>query len=251
MKSKSILIVEDNDLNRKFFENLIGQIWEFESALNGREAIEKLEKRDFDLILMDIQMPEIDGITALKRIREKNLSFSPVIAVTAFADESERDSFLSQGFDGFITKPIRPKEFILQIQKTIDGEKPKISKAKSPLDVDDLILDKKIFNQLSKYNKLDTIQQIYRDFMKEANQLLPTIKSDYSDGLYEEVSKQCHIIKGNAGTLGINKVYVAAAKAEKESRQNQISSLDKSLAEMEKEIIRFGKYLSEETIFNP
>ena len=103
MKSKSILIVEDNDLNRKFFENLIGQIWEFESALNGREAIEKLEKRDFDLILMDIQMPEIDGITALKRIREKNLSLSPVIAVTAFADESERDSFLSQGFDGFIT----------------------------------------------------------------------------------------------------------------------------------------------------
>jgi FOG: CheY-like receiver len=250
MKSKSILIVEDNDLNRKFFENLIGQIWEFESALNGREAIEKLEKRDFDLILMDIQMPEIDGITALKRIREKNLSLSPVIAVTAFADESERDSFLSQGFDGFITKPIRPKEFILQIQKTINGEKPKVSKAKSPLDVDDLILDKKIFNQLSKYNKPETIQQIYRDFMEEADQLLPAINRDFADGLYEEVSKNCHIIKGNAGTLGINRVYIAAAKAEKESRQNQISSLDKSLAEMEKEIIRFSKYLSEETIFN-
>jgi CheY-like chemotaxis protein len=251
MKSKSILIVEDNDLNRKFFENLIGQIWEFESALNGREAIEKLEKRDFDLILMDIQMPEIDGITALKRIREKNLSLSPIIAVTAFADESERDSFLSRGFDGFITKPIRPKEFILQIQKTINGEKQKVFTGPSPSDVEDLVLDKKIFDQLSKYNKPDTIQQIYRDFIEEADQLLPAIKSDYSDRLYEEVSKYCHIIKGNAGTLGINRVYMAAAKAEQESRKNQISSLEKSLVEMEKEIIRFGKYLSEETIFNP
>ena len=86
--------------------------------------------------------------------------------------------------------------------------------------------------------------------MEEADQLLPAINRDFADGLYEEVSKHCHIIKGNAGTLGINRVYIAAAKAEKESRQNQISSLDKSLAEMEKEIIRFSKYLSEETIFN-
>jgi len=158
---------------------------------------------------------------------------------------------LSQGFDDFITKPIRPKEFILQIQKPINGEKPKIFKTKSTTDVEAVVLDKKVFKQLSKYNKPDTIQQIYRDFMEEADQLLPAINSDFADGLYEEVSKNCHIIKGNAGTLGINRVYIAAAKAEKESRQNQISSLDKSLAEMEKEIIIFGKYLAEETIFNP
>ena len=93
MKSKKVLIVEDNDLNRKLFENLIGQLYSFQSAINGLEAIDYLTKEHFDLILMDIQMPRMDGISALKKIQNSELTESPVIAVTAFAEETDRISF--------------------------------------------------------------------------------------------------------------------------------------------------------------
>ena len=93
MKSKKVLIVDDNDLNRKLFENLIGQLFSFESAKNGLDALALTETQNFDLILMDIQMPQLDGITAMRKIRQGN-NRCPIIAVTAFADESDRVSFI-------------------------------------------------------------------------------------------------------------------------------------------------------------
>ncbi len=112
MKNKKVLIVDDNDLNRRLFENLIGQYHDFETAENGIEVLKMLEGGRFDLILMDIQMPHMDGITALTKIKQGNLSDCPVVAITAYADEIDRESFFKIGFDGFITKPIRPKQFL-------------------------------------------------------------------------------------------------------------------------------------------
>src|SRR5690606_7392965 len=102
MKNKKVLIVDDNALNRKVFENIIGYSFLFDVAVNGLEALEKIRSDHFDIILMDIQMPKLDGISALKIIRGDNLTSAPVIAISAFSNPSDRDYFLSMGFDDFM-----------------------------------------------------------------------------------------------------------------------------------------------------
>ena len=82
-------------------------------AGNGREALEALEKASFDLVLMDVQMPEMDGFQATAAIREKEKGSDvhlPVIALTAHAMKGDREKCLAGGMDGYLTKPIRPRE---------------------------------------------------------------------------------------------------------------------------------------------
>lgn len=172
MKSKRVLIVDDNDLNRKLFENLIGQQFSFESAKNGIEAVTLAKKGCFDLILMDIQMPLMDGITAMKKIKQDGTSICPILAVTAYAEESDRISFLQQGFDDFITKPIRPREFLHLIQNYLNDQMNNLtgSEVKSS---EVSILDKKILTQLLKYNSKSAIQKVLEDFLQECKKLNP------------------------------------------------------------------------------
>src|SRR5690554_3879651 len=101
MKNKKVLIVDDNALNRKVFENIIGYSYLFDVATNGLEAIDKIKSDDFDIILMDIQMPKLDGISAMKIIKEESLSNAPIIAISAYSSQADRDYFLSTGFDDF------------------------------------------------------------------------------------------------------------------------------------------------------
>ncbi|MGH9613881.1 MAG: response regulator [Bryobacteraceae bacterium] len=88
-------------------------------ANNGREALELVEKEVFDLVLMDVQMPEIDGVEATIRIRQKEMQKGaarlPVIALTAHAMAGDRERCLAAGMDGYVTKPVRVKELFAAI----------------------------------------------------------------------------------------------------------------------------------------
>ena len=119
------LIVEDDEISRKLALYLINKIgFSSKTADNGKNAIEIIEKEKFDIILMDIQLPEMDGLTAIKIIkerakREENFSV-PIIAVTAYALNSEREKFLDAGADEYISKPIREEEFSSKISAIIN-----------------------------------------------------------------------------------------------------------------------------------
>lgn len=249
MKSKNILIVDDNDLNRKLFENLVGQIWSYQTATDGLEAIQKVKEDKFDLILMDIQMPKLDGISALKQIKASELATCPIIAVTAFADESDRMAFLDQGFDEFITKPIRPREFLEKIQHFLEINQEKNSKSSGNLNVKDVILDMDIFRQLGKYNNPQMIKKVYLDFIEESNGILNKIPAELERDNFRVISESLHILKGNSGTLGINKVYIEAQKAELLAKEGDKSNLLSQHEKIQKEIESFLKYLNEATIF--
>ena len=116
MLEKRILIVEDNKLNRNLFvimlQNMGCLVTEAE---NGQEAIDILQIHSFDLVLMDIQMPVMDGLTALSKILDGPNSHTPVIALTATAFKSEVNNLLSQGFADCITKPIDQKNLNLRL----------------------------------------------------------------------------------------------------------------------------------------
>lgn len=249
MKSKKVLIVDDNDLNRKLFENLIGQLFSFESAKNGREAVALSETHDFDLILMDIQMPQMDGITAMKKIRQGSTR-CPIIAVTAYAEESERNSFIQQGFDDFMTKPIRPKEFIKIIQSYIQGNETTNTSISSSHEASQDRLDKNIVNQLLKYNSQSVIKKIFDDFLSECSETEELIRQHQSNSSILDLIEKIHTIKGNSGTLGAMKIYASATLAEDYGRREYYSQFAEELKNLKNEIQQFREFLKQETIFD-
>jgi signal transduction histidine kinase/DNA-binding response OmpR family regulator/integral membrane sensor domain MASE1 len=109
-----ILLAEDNLVNQRLVLRLLEKRGHrVVVAANGREALEALEKESYDLVLMDVQMPEMDGMEAVRRIREKEVrtgGHQPVVGLTAHAMKGDMERGLSAGMDGYLTKPIRPQQ---------------------------------------------------------------------------------------------------------------------------------------------
>jgi two-component system cell cycle response regulator DivK len=118
-----ILIVDDDDKNRKLLKAALRNCeYETIEADNGERAVRIARENMPDLILMDIQMPVMDGISALKVIRaEEGMKHIPVIAITSYAMKGDLEKFITEGFDSCITKPIDVKEFIEVVEKYIKG----------------------------------------------------------------------------------------------------------------------------------
>src|SRR4051812_8477316 len=105
---KKILVVEDNQVNRELVRDMLeGPDFEIFEAENGLEALHMLPKIAPDLVLLDIQMPVLDGMSAIKQIREKpQYAPLPVLALTAYAMVGDKERVLAAGFSGYLTKPI-------------------------------------------------------------------------------------------------------------------------------------------------
>ena len=133
-RSLRILLAEDNAVNQLLASRLLeNQGHNVVTAGNGRAALERLEKETFDLILMDIQMPEIDGFEATAAIRKKEESTGkhlPIIAMTAHAMEGDRERCLAAGMDGYISKPIKAEDLIDAIENL--GRSPAVAEAATP-----------------------------------------------------------------------------------------------------------------------
>jgi len=122
MTAKKILIVEDNELNMKLFQDLL-EVHGYETiqTKDGRETLELAREHDPDLILMDIQLPEVSGLEVTKLLKEADdLCEIPVIAVTAFAMKGDEEKIRSGGCAAYIAKPISVAKFIETINSVLD-----------------------------------------------------------------------------------------------------------------------------------
>ncbi len=117
-----VLIIDDNALNRKLFGFLLKKAgYDVFEAEDGKQGVERAKEIIPDLILMDIQMPDMDGIAALKAIREAEAAGKiPVIAVTSYAMKGDRERFLSEGFVDYISKPIDNDAFLGSVKTTLE-----------------------------------------------------------------------------------------------------------------------------------
>ena len=122
MASELILIVEDNEKNRKLVRDVLAfHGYRLAEAETGEEGVRLARELRPDLVLMDIQLPGIDGITALGRLRgDPATQRIPVIAVTASAMTHDRQKIMAAGFDGYQSKPIHVREFLEAVRRTLD-----------------------------------------------------------------------------------------------------------------------------------
>jgi two-component system, cell cycle response regulator DivK len=114
-----ILVVEDNERNMKLFRDVLeASGYRTLEAATGERAVELVFEHRPDLVLMDIQLPDIDGVEALARLRaDQRLSSVPVLALTAQAMEGDRERFLAAGFDGYLSKPVNISEFVATVKR--------------------------------------------------------------------------------------------------------------------------------------
>ena len=117
---KKILVAEDNDSNFILMTYILKKYYEYDRARNGQEAVDLVEKNAYDMVLMDIKMPVLDGLSATKAIKEKCPNL-PVIALTANAFDSDRQSAFEAGCDDFLSKPVS-SELCLQTIRKYLGE---------------------------------------------------------------------------------------------------------------------------------
>ena len=123
MAGEQILVVEDNEKNMKLFRDVLqAKGYSALEAWTGEEAVALAADRTPDLILMDVQLPGIDGIEALGRIRaDERTAEIPVLALTAQAMRGDRERFLDAGFDGYISKPVDVLEFVQTVERYCEG----------------------------------------------------------------------------------------------------------------------------------
>jgi two-component system, cell cycle response regulator DivK len=123
MTGERILVVEDNEKNMKLFRDVLGATgYRTVEATTGGEAVLLATEQAPDLVLMDIQMPDVDGVEALRRLRaDERTAAIPVLAVTAQAMQGDRERFLAEGFDGYLSKPVNVRELIGTVRQHCEG----------------------------------------------------------------------------------------------------------------------------------
>jgi two-component system, cell cycle response regulator DivK len=123
MAASRVLIVEDNGKNMKLFRDVLQATgYETLEATTGRQAIELAAGHAPDLVLMDIRLPDIDGMEALSRLRaDERTALIPVLALTAQAMDGDRERLLGAGFDGYISKPVNVVEFLGVVRQHCEG----------------------------------------------------------------------------------------------------------------------------------
>jgi two-component system, cell cycle response regulator DivK len=123
MAGERILVVEDNKMNMKLFRDvLVAKGYRALEATTGGEAIVLATEQAPDLVLMDIQLPDLDGVETLRRLRtDARTATIPVLAVTAQAMQGDRERFLAAGFDGYVAKPVNIGELIGTVREHCEG----------------------------------------------------------------------------------------------------------------------------------
>ncbi|MDL1963413.1 MAG: response regulator, partial [Deltaproteobacteria bacterium] len=236
LKGIRILVVEDNLTNQEIALAILeGAGIVVEIADNGKKAVEAVQRSCFDAVLMDIQMPEMDGYEATKMIR-KNSKFKslPIIAMTAHAMKGDEEKCLEAGMDGYISKPISQDRLFHTIWKLVERQK-KAPCPSEPEAIDVRVAETQdlperlpginIQEALSVLNiDKDVFKHILIGFLKNNKESTNKLKNAFDEKDWESLVQLAHSLKGSAGNIGADKLYKAAHELEIAGRDEALTS---------------------------
>jgi len=240
-----ILLAEDNRVNQAVASRLLAKLgYTLVIANDGKEAVDLLTQQTFDLVLMDVQMPEMDGIVATERIRERERSTHghiPIIAMTAHAMKGDRTRCLAAGMDGYIAKPINAGELEAAILMALH-DAPEADNDKSAVEHKGGMMEEsavhwnfaKTLEQLGGDEKL--LQEVLDIFLEEAPKHLAALRLAVAQGIAETVETTAHSLKGELGYMGLPGISQRAGELEEMGRSNNVRGAASLLSKFEADI---------------
>ncbi|MFW6363891.1 MAG: ATP-binding protein, partial [Spirochaeta sp.] len=229
LQSARILVAEDAPINQDVALAILSKLGlRADAVANGKEVISSLEAIPYDLVLMDCQMPEMDGYEATRAIRASAKVLNPnipIIAMTAYALQGDREACISSGMDDYIPKPINSQELKHVLQKWIGGNKMTERNHKQEADTQETVQQHRFSSpDTSLFNPTDLLDRLMDD-QKLATQMISRYMTDIplqiSDleqaidtGNYAEGLEHAHKIAGSAANLGSSKMRDTAARIE-------------------------------------
>jgi two-component system sensor histidine kinase/response regulator len=287
LRGRRVLLVEDNEINQQVGAQLLADVGiQADLAGNGSEAIEAATQRSYDVVLMDVQMPILDGYTATKRLRESpDTAALPVIALTAHAMSGEREKCLEAGMDDYLSKPVEAEELYRTLLKWIPGEPPGASDASdTPVESAAAIAESTVAESTPESartdqgertvgglpkrlpgleietglryvaNKPDMYRRIAGRFTARYAGLMGDLREMMAEGRREEAHRTAHSVKNLAGTLGAtslqpvsHELELALADAEGEVPAELLDRMESHLNEVLASLAELTPEEAEET----
>jgi hypothetical protein len=237
-----VLLVDDNMVNRQVAGEILkksGCIVDL--AENGRSALALVQSKPYNLIFMDIQMPDMDGVTATKKIKSMNLPQTPpIIAMTAYSMKEDKERFISQGLDDYIAKPIRAIELINKVRQWVRDEK--IPDQNGRFQPGGEIINFEIINQLQNLGGKEMVENVLNEFIEESREQLKICMESKEKDDSVQILRQLHTLKGNSGTLGIEKIFSLSSAIELKLKNHKFDSLEEDLNFLN---LAFGEFVTE------
>jgi len=204
-----VLIAEDNEINRVVAKTMLARQGRATAiAHNGREAVEMALARPYAAILMDCQMPELDGYEATRRIRKaENGHHVPIIAMTALSMPDDRERCLAAGMDDYLAKPVQRDQLAAMLMKWAPAQA-------SPQDTVDEPLDRATIEQLRSTLTAEMRASLLRTFEETLPKCLSGIKDAAERGDTAEFRRIAHLLKGSSATLGATQLRLACQQLE-------------------------------------
>ena len=248
----NILVVDDVEINRELLRiTLEKQGHRVTMAQNGREAVEQFSRSIFDLVFMDMQMPVLDGYGAVREIRQiedaQDAKRTPIVAMTAYALQGDREKCLAAGMDGYLSKPARPAEILTILNQLVPdsmvhGQSASDSTITPPVpkNPDESVA---VFDRDSLLERLGGQEEmlgIFFDmFAKNVASYLELLQSALLQGNAEQVRIQAHTIKGAAGNISALQVCKTATVMEAHAREGHLDEAASLLQRLKDEIEAF------------
>ena len=245
-----ILLAEDNVTNQTVALKLLEKMgYRADAVANGLEAVNALKTVPYDLVLMDVQMPEMDGFAATKTIRDANSGVLnhkiPIIAMTAHAMDGDREKCIGSGMDDYITKPVNPEKLFQAIQKWAFSDELPESNPAPPDQKKSEIVSKRtcVFNRSGFLERIEGDQEflteIVQVFIDDALRQIGLLKEALATGDTERVCKHGHTLKGAAANICAERMQQVACEIETAGKTGDLKQTSLLIAKIEKEYAVF------------
>ena len=250
IEGAKILLAEDNEINQEIALELLQDAGlNVTIANNGREAVELAGQSEYDCILMDLQMPEMDGLEATQTMRkDKRFSTLPIIAMTANAMAGDREKCLEAGMNDHVSKPINTKELFGALIKWISPRRKREGHPKSPEKPQTMangqedVLPSELpgldieAGLIVVGGKNNLYRKLLGKFARDYTQATETIKVAWDSGKLEEAEREAHTVKGVAGNIGAKSLALSAGKIETAIRKKDIHDKEQLLIQFDQDL---------------
>jgi PAS domain S-box-containing protein len=240
-----ILVVEDNEVNRQLALLLLQKLgYRADVAANGIEAVEAVDRQSYDAVLMDVEMPEMDGLEAARRIRQMEPPTRPwIVAVTANALHGERDRCLQAGMDDYITKPLHLDALVAALR----GAPPPPNGRRSDEAVDREVL-RRLSSSLGEGGDA-SVRELIDTFRSQASGIPSTLRIAIDRRDSEEVRRAAHTLKSNASMFGASTLAELSRELESAARADELEGrrqlIDRIAEELHRALVELERVQAE------